>query len=243
MTEHHELAPVVFDTTVRHIRRSPLLHQFTYRSRTWLVDLDALPARGFRAADHLGDPRRTLRQNVDELLGRHGLSCARVLMLSSPRRLGHVFNPLSVFWCLDTRGEVLATIAEVHNTYGGRHAYVLPAGTDAVAKALYVSPFHPMHGHYELHLPVPRHELRLAVTYHRPGAEPFVATVRGTRGRPGRRPADPFATRLVAARIRLQGVRLYLRGLAVVPRTAEDTHPTTEHRNQPDVRRSREPAQ
>ena len=210
----------VYDTTVHHARLSPLRHTFTYRSRSWLVDLDALPRKGFEARDHLGAPDRTLRENVDTLLSSHGLGCARVLMLASPRRLGHVFNPLSVFWCLDAAGAVVATVAEVHNTYGGRHAYVLPAGTETVDKAFYVSPFHQVEGRYELRLPLPAEEVRLSVAYHREDALPFVATVRGTRSRrtrPG--PADLLTTRLVTARIRAQGIRLYLRGLPVVPRT------------------------
>ena len=208
----------VYDTSVYHLRRTPFRHAFRYRSRSWLVDLDALPGRGFRARDHHGDPGRTLRQNVDALLEAKGMQCARVLMLASPRRLGHVFNPLSVFWCLDGDAAVVATVAEVHNTYGGRHAYVLPADTTSVDKALYVSPFHDVDGYYELRLPLPDDQLRLAVIYHRQGAQPFIATVLGRRttARPGLR--DLFTTRLVAARIRLQGVRLYLRGLPVVPR-------------------------
>jgi DUF1365 family protein len=209
----------VYDTTVHHARQSPLRHSFRYRSRSWLVDLDALPRKGFEARDHVGDPDRTLRQNVDALLATHGLRCSRVLMLASPRRLGHVFNPLSVLWCLDDRGGVVATVAEVHNTYGGRHAYVLPDGTGVVDKAFYVSPFHEVDGRYELDLPVPDAFVRLTVTYHRAGAEPFVASVRGVRlDRYRVGPRDLLATRLVAWRIRVQGVRLWARRLPVVPR-------------------------
>lgn len=210
----------IYDTRVQHVRRSPLRHSFSYRSHSWLVDLDALPRKGFCARDHVGSPDRTLRQNVDEVLAEHGLACARVLMLASPRRLGHVFNPLSVFWCLDADGALVATLAEVHNTYGGRHVYVLPPGSKRVEKALYVSPFHEVSGYYELDLPVPDARVRLTVAYHRDGAEPFVATVRGTRTT--RRRAgieDLMTTRLVSLRIRLQGTRLFLQRLPVVPRS------------------------
>ncbi len=206
----------VYDTRVTHVRRSPVQHAFTYRSRSWLVDVDRLPRKGFRSRDHVGSPALSLRQNVDVLLAAHGLHCSRVLLLASPRRLGHVFNPLSVFWCLDPAGEVVATVAEVHNTYGGRHAYVLPAGVSEVEKSFYVSPFHQVEGRYELRLPLPGERVHLDVTYHRTGAEPFVASVRGVLDRP--RPRDLFAGRLVAARIRIQGVRLLLRALPVVPR-------------------------
>lgn len=211
--------PATYDTTVVHVRRSPWRHAFRYRSRSWLVDLDALP-RGFRAQDHVGDPARTLRENVDALLADEGLRCARVVTLTSPRRLGHVFNPLSVHWCLDAHDALVATVAEVHNTYGGRHAYVLQPGQQEVDKAFYVSPFHDVAGRYELDLPLPDDEVRLSVTYRRDGAEPFVATVRGSVAESRPPLSDLFTTRLVAGRVRVQGIRLWLRRLPVVPRSA-----------------------
>lgn len=229
--------PARYATTISHTRQTPLRHAFRYRSHCWLVDLDQLPQlprglRGllqFRAEDHVGSGP-TLRHSVDALLAAEGLSASRVLMLSNARVLGHVFNPISVHWCFDDAGDVVAVVAEVHNTYGGRHAYVLRvddrmrARTD---KVFYVSPFHQVDGHYEMRLPVPGAELRLDVTYHRPGTRPFVATVRGTRAPAGTsllRSAlrHPLSTRLVSLRIRVQGIRLYLRRLPVVPRHPQE---------------------
>lgn len=226
--------PALYDTTVTHVRRSPFRHSFAYGGYAWLVDLDALPSlpRGlrwlarFETRDHVGDPGLSLRANVDRLLASHGLAADRVLMLAHPRALGHVFNPLSVFWCLDPRDDLVATVAEVHNTYGGRHAYLLRPGETSVAKAFYVSPFHRVEGHYVLRLPLPDGHLHLDVTYHRPEGDPFVATLRGTRTAATTRDVvraalrHPLATRLVSLRIRVQGVRLFLRRLPVVPRPA-----------------------
>ena len=50
----------------------------------------------------------------------------RITALLQARVLGYVFNPLSLFWCHDADGVLRHVIAEVHNTYGGRHAYLLP---------------------------------------------------------------------------------------------------------------------
>lgn len=234
--------PSIYATTIQHVRQSPFRHAFTYRSFWWLVDLDALPSlpRGlgalaqFRVEDHVGDGP-TIRAGVDEVLAAEGLVADQILMLSNARVLGHVFNPLSVHWCLDTDGEVVAVIAEVHNTYGGRHAYVLrPDGEGRVAteKAFYVSPFHEVDGRYEMRLPLPGDDLRVDMTYFRDGGKPFVATVRGTRV-----PATtgavlrtslryPLATRVVAARIRFHGIRLWLKRLPVVPRPPTDPQET-----------------
>ena len=78
------------------------------------------------------------------------------------RVLGYVFNPLSIFWCHDAEGVVRHVVAEVHNTYGGRHAYLLPATGDqpaAVKKKLYVSPFNEVDGYYLVRAPRPDAEL------------------------------------------------------------------------------------
>ena len=66
-------------------------------------------------------------------------------------RSGHVFNPLSVFWCYDGQSRLSAVVAEVHNTYGERHAYLLrpdAAGIAHVDKAFHVSPFFDESGRY-----------------------------------------------------------------------------------------------
>ena len=65
-------------------------------------------------------------------------------MLANARVAGHVFDPLSVFWCFDSGGDLACVVAEVHNTYGERHAYLLRpdhTGTARTGKELYVSPF------------------------------------------------------------------------------------------------------
>jgi hypothetical protein len=69
-----------------------------------------------------------------------------------------------------------------------------------------------------------RSALALSVTLTRPDGHSFVASVHGT-GRPATAGAllaaaarHPWSTAVVSGRIRWQGIRLYLRGLPVVPR-------------------------
>ncbi|GAA2628572.1 DUF1365 domain-containing protein [Paractinoplanes durhamensis] len=227
-------APALYDCTVRHTRTTPLRHAFTYRTYQWFVDLDELPRdrllASFRAADHFGDPARTIRANVEAYLARHGIDLAGgpIRLLTNARSFGYVFNPLSVYWCHRADGSLAAVIAEVHNTYGGRHCYLLHTderGRAETAKAFYVSPFNDVSGEYRLTLPEPGGRLALTVALDRDGGRPFVASLRGRR-RPatglallGAAVRHPFVTVAVAVRIRLQGIRLYLRGLPVVPRT------------------------
>lgn len=223
--------PALFDTTVRHTRRQPFERSFSTRSHTWLVDLDDLPDHGrlapllgsFEARDHLGSPERSIRVNVDTFLAAHGEERpARVLMAAHPRTLGHCFNPISVFWCLDDAGAQQCAVVEVHNTYGDRHAYLVhpdAQGRARTDKAMYVSPFHGTDGHYELAVPLPGERLAVAVTLHTDDGASFTATLSGTRSadRPWR--AAGAALR-GAALIRVHGVRLWLRRLPIRPRPA-----------------------
>ena len=73
-------------------------------------------------------------------------------MLAHARVLGYAFNPLT---CSGARadGTLACVIAEVHNTYGQRHAYLLRTddrGRARAEKELYVSPYHPVDGWYQI---------------------------------------------------------------------------------------------
>ena len=223
----------IYATSVWHARTEPVRHRFRHRSHTWLVDLDDLPRLGplvrFESRDHLGDPGRGIRENLETFLATQGVDLhgGRVLMLAMPRVLGTCFNPISVFWCHGTDGEPACVVAEVHNTYGDRHAYLLrpdESGRAVAEKALYVSPFNDVSGRYLITVPAPGERLRVQVVLERPGRDPFAAGVTG-RALPATvrtvvrlaltQPLEPLA---VSARIRWHGVRLWLHRLPVQPR-------------------------
>jgi DUF1365 family protein len=225
--------PAVYACRVAHARKVPLRNAFSYTTYQWLVDLDQLPRLGpaarFRAADHLGDPGRSIRENVDHFLASRGIDLAggRVLMLTNARVLGYVFNPLTVYWCHRADGALECVIAEVHNTYHERHCYLMRTDHDGradVAKEFYVSPFYPVDGSYRMTLPEPGSRVALTVVLDRPDGHSFTATVRGRRAGTGTaallRAAirRPWSTAAVSGRIRWQGIRLYIRGLRPSPR-------------------------
>ncbi|WP_054814944.1 DUF1365 domain-containing protein [Nocardia arizonensis] len=223
-------------TRIRHVRIAPLRHEFRYRSYSWLVDLDDMPApprwlrpfADFRAADHLGDPAATLRRNVEDYLAEHDIDLrgGRVLMLTNARVLGYVFNPLTLYWCRDDTGAPVCVIAEVHNTYGGRHRYLLrpdDSGRAHTDKQFYVSPFNDVSGDYRMRVPEPDDRLRVSIVLS--DGDPIFAAAMTGRCHPAT-PATilratltaPLAPLVVSARIRWQGVRLWARRLPVAPR-------------------------
>jgi DUF1365 family protein len=240
----------LYSCRVAHTRMRPTRRAFSYRSYLWLVDLDRLPGlpvpwrplARFRVRDHLGAPdAASIRTNIDSYLADHGIDITggQVLMLASAATLGYVFNPLSVFWCYGPTGALAAVLAEVHNTYGERHVYLLdsdPGGRTTAAKEFYVSPFLPMDGYYRMRLPEPGDSLRLGVTLVTGGTPLLAATVHGSK-RPVtlRRLAAyslrfPLAPLRVSLLIRWQGIRLLARRLPLTPRPAAPTNPTAEAR-------------
>lgn len=229
--------PALYDAALVHVRRERIDRTFRHRIYLWLVDLDALPrlpvwlrpfAR-FRAADHLGSPERTIRENLDSWLSSHGIDLAggRVLMLANARVLGYVFNPLTVYWCHRPDGSLACVVAEVHNTYGERHCYLLrpdASGWAEADKQFYVSPFLDVDGTYRMRLPRPDDRLGIAIALVRDGRTAFTATLAGRR-----RPATvahvlraslrrPLIPQQVSALIRRHGIALWLRRIPVVPR-------------------------
>lgn len=231
----------LYRTRITHLRRAPVHHYFEQRGYSWYVDVDNLPrlprwlepfAR-FEAAEHLSAPADgddTLRTRVDNYLAERGVELpgGTVSALLQARVLGYVFNPLSVFWCHDRHGVLRHVIAEVHNTYGGRHAYLLPPTGNhpvAVKKALYVSPFNDVDGYYLVRAPLPDAKLDVTISLHRENKPAFVATMHGTRRKASianilrLQMVAPVAPLMGAMWIRIQGFTLWARRVPVVPQT------------------------
>ena len=134
----------------------------------------------FDPADHGAGDAPTLRQDIESFLATHGIDIdgGPISLLTHARVFGHVFNPLSVYWCRYADGTPACVVAEVHNTYGGRHRYLLRPDSTGVASAdkeFFVSPFNAVDGSYRMWLPEPGRRLSLAVTLDRTDRGPFTA--------------------------------------------------------------------
>lgn len=241
-TDDLPVLPAIVDGFVAHRRRGPVPHEFRHRVYQWLVDLDHLPrppwylrpVAGFDAHDHLGgtgpDAARDIKGNVERFLSTRGVDLGaggRIVMLANARVFGHVFNPLTVFWCFGTDRTLRCVVAEVHNTYGERHAYLLTPGPDGhvdVDKQFYVSPFNDVTGEYAMRFTLTDHHVEVTIALSREGRTMFDAGLAGTptpattatiAGFALRR---PLMTLRVSALIRMHGIRLWLRGLPIVTR-------------------------
>ena len=158
---------------VHHARTRPRANRFTYdtyflmlpmRTRqTATAALDWKPNRAgalsFYDEDH-GQGAKAAQGGalpwLLELLQSQGIADtgADIWLQTYPRVLGFGFKPVSFWYCFDNtaQGELRAVVAEVNNTFGERHCYVLQAPrwgeTVTADKAFHVSPFCPVQGQY-----------------------------------------------------------------------------------------------
>jgi DUF1365 family protein len=158
--------------TVFHARTWPVLNRFVYplaMLRIPLSQLDglAVPLLGIdranvfsvRRRDHGPGDGQPLLPWIRRLLAAHGLGVAdgEVVLQTMPRMFGYLFSPVSFWFCHDHQGRLRAVLAEVNNTFGERHLYLVahadrrPIGNDdqlVTQKVFHVSPFLPVAGEY-----------------------------------------------------------------------------------------------
>ena len=151
---------------VRHTRHRPRHHAFAYPTCFLMLPMRSLRAQGnghlarnrraalgFRDADHgVGGPDALAW--MEQLLAEQGIDDAdgEIWLHTYPRVLGYAFKPVSFWYCHRADGSLRAIVAEVNNTFGERHCYLLDRpryGVPCTAtKVFHVSPFCPVRGEY-----------------------------------------------------------------------------------------------
>lgn len=173
--------------TVVHQRLRPKRHRLKYRLAQGLFDLDELDEVAgklrflsrnrfglfaFHDRDYGDGSDTPLREQIETHLRGAGLAPdgGPIRLLAMPRVLGHVFNPIAIWFCHRRDGSLLAIIYEVTNTLKQRHSYLIPVtvGTDGTirqscAKTLYVSPFMDMDMAYDFGIRPPGEKVQIVV--------------------------------------------------------------------------------
>ncbi len=229
--------------TVRHRRYRPTRRAFTLRTYHALIDLAELddldagvggfgvnrPAVfGFRDTDHLGAADAPVRDKLAAWLGDRGLTLpdGPIRVLTSLRVLGYVFDPVTWWFCHHADGRLAFVVAEVHNTFGDAHAYLLddldqPRDGRATARAqkvFHVSPFLPIDGlEYRFAFALGQSQVTAHVAVHDADGVVFDATQTGritpftTQRLWWVNATHPLLTWRVITRIHLEALRLLRR--------------------------------
>lgn len=247
------MSSALYVGTVVHQRFKPRGHKLRYQLAQMLFDLDDMPASrlfsrnrfnliSFRDSDHLDGSDVPLRSQVELMLASAGLTPdgGAIRLLCMPRVLGHVFNPISVFFCYRRDESLMALLYEVNNTFGQRHSYLIPVEDPQAAtihqhcdKAFYVSPFMRMDMTYGFRVVPPGQTT--AVVVHGDDTEGRVITASFV----GRRQAisdRALASMLlrhgllsmkVLGAIHWEAAKLWLKGLRLQPRPPAPDHAVT----------------
>ena len=241
---------------VAHCRLRPRRHRLAYDVFYVLLDLDEVKTLAassrllglgrsrlvsFDTRDHGDGSNTPLRCQVERHLRSAGLvpDGGPIRLLTLPRILGYVFNPISLYFCHRRSGELAAVIYEITNTFGDRHSYLIavdsPDGPicQSVGKALHVSPFLDMDMRYTFRVVPPAEKFALAVTGHDDQEPMLVATFEATR----RQLTDktlaralagyPLMTLKVIALIHWQALLLWAKGISVRRRPEPPPYPVT----------------
>jgi uncharacterized protein len=233
-------APGLFAGRTVHERFGKVRHRLVYDIYQLLIDVDDVAravkglnwltynrfgALSFYDRDH-GDRSGTpLRAWVEARLSEAGvdLEGGAIRLLTFPRVLGFVFNPISVFFGYSPQGELKGVIYEVNNTFGETHSYVAPAQNDAIEhhqaeKVFHVSPFFDVSGRYAFTLRAPQDGLSLVIDKYKDNERDHVATLKAHR-----LPLTdaalaksfftmPFLTLKVVAAIHFEALKLLFKG-------------------------------
>lgn len=243
--------------TVSHRRFRPARHRLRYRMYWMLFDIDEIDALAenlrwfsrnrfnlvsFFDRDHGPGNGQPVRTYVEAALGRAGISAdgGAIRLLCIPRIFGYTFNPISVFFCHGKDGALRAMLYEVHNTFGQRHAYLIPAaGEDGTPlrqraqKRFYVSPFMGMDMRYEFSVLPPDDRVAIAIK----GADGDGPLIAATLVGQARRLTDrallrvlvthPLLTFKVISAIHWNALLLWLKGVRLRERPAAPEMPVS----------------
>lgn len=235
-------AGLLYRATVMHRRHVAPFYRFVYRVFYVLVDIDRLDELHARVRlfshnrfnllalhdrDH-GDGVSALRDWAERVLREHGVELAggRIRLLAFPRVLGRVFNPISLWYCEHADGQLRAVIAEVRNTFGEKHSYVLASEGKPLAygemkekqKCFHVSPFFDIAGSYRFNISEPGARLRVAIQLKDADAPQLDATISAERRSLSNAAilrqiaALPLLAAKVVLSIHWQALKIWLRG-------------------------------
>ncbi|MBE3637559.1 DUF1365 domain-containing protein [Mangrovicoccus algicola] len=225
---------------VWHARSGDAARSFRYRAAYLALPLAAfeagmLPLRPdrpglwrIRRRDHGARDGTDLQGFIRARLAPLGLEAAEVALVTTPRTSGYGFNPVS-FWLARQGGHLRAVLAEVSNTFGEHHFYLIrhpdlapvtPSCRIRGEKLFHVSPFLPRTGHYVFRFDAgpgrfgawidwtgPSGEIRLGTSLTGQAAPLSAARLRRAAM------AHPLQAQRIMALIHWQAARIYLRGL------------------------------
>lgn len=186
---------------VMHRRLRPAVNAFVYpvfyvqlplrhigKANCGIFSVDRWNLLSFNSLDHGPRDGSPLLPWIESLLHSQGLVAdGEIVLQSFPRVFGFVFNPVSFWFCHNGDGALIAVLAEVNNTFGGSHSYLLhdnghplPDGVEMTAgKAFHVSPFCKVEGGYRFRFRQTQHTHLARIDYDDAEGELLLTSISG----------------------------------------------------------------
>ena len=194
-----------------------------------LFSVDRFNLVSFRTRDH-GDGKTPPEAWMRSILEKWNVREAdgEIVLLTLPRMLFYLFNPVSFWFCFDKGGALRAVLAEVNNTFGERHCYlcchddhraIAPNDWLQTDKVFHVSPFMRVDGHYRFRFAYEDTRIALWINHYDAAGLTLSTSMIGER-----QPLTsarllyyfvryPLITLKVIALIHYQAVKLFLKGV------------------------------
>ena len=198
----------LYKCQVMHNRLTPKKHRFTYNIFMFWLDIDKLSETSdklrffsrnktnifnFRDDDHFkfpaGDNRNKLdvRTKLNNYLIENGITDipAKVYLLTHVRMFGHVFNPVSFYFCYDTDNECKYVVTEISNTFGEMKMFLIDSRNEKgfeqnATKYFYVSPFTELDEEFEFRYQIPAEKMNIQINVkNKQGFKFFISTLTG----------------------------------------------------------------
>jgi DUF1365 family protein len=244
--------PALIEGRIMHRRTRPATNAFVYPAfclRLPLSALDRLDGAGiarnrvalvsFHDRDHGACDGSPLEPWIRGVLAREGVEAdGEIVLYAFPRILNFVFDPVSFWVCHDRAGGMRAVLAEVRNTFGDRHHYLvarddgrsMACGESLEArKTFHVSPFCRVAGRYRFrfHEEAGRWLARIDYFDDTSDDRPLIATsISGTAVALSKAVVTRTLWRYrwftvsVVCRIHWQALRLWIKRVPVTPKPA-----------------------
>tara|TARA_Y100000746_G_C15453459_1_gene428229 strand:- start:1133 stop:1984 length:852 start_codon:yes stop_codon:yes gene_type:complete len=253
----------LYEGEITHARTKPVKHNFSFPIYTFVLDLDELELldeqirffgynRGsvftLYDSDYLGSGQGSIKEKLKNWLTKFGYQekYSTVKMITTLRVFKHTFNPVIFYYCLDSENNIVYHVAEVHNTFGEGHLYILKDGKRSrvgteylVPKEFHVSPFNKVEGDYNFHFSRLKEKLDVRINVSKNKKNFFYARISGNAQKITKYTLVklimkyPFRTLLVIPKILAEAAKLYyVKNLDIIDkpepsseRTYEATYP------------------
>lgn len=245
-----------------HKRLFPKINQFTYGIYYLALPLSKIGKgiensylkynrfglMGFYNRDHGHRDGSDLRKWVDKILLDQDVQRVdgEIVLVTMPRILGYVFNPVSFWYCYDKSQNLHAVICEVNNTFGETHTYVCEFDQETPAKeqimetdkVFHVSPFLTRDGGYRFRFAIGDQKMGAWIDYyHRNGQKQLLTALSGTFVDLDRKSCTrafwryPLVTFKAIFLIHWQALKLFAKKIKYVPKPEQKTIRVTKTRS------------